>query len=94
MANSLEVYAEALNRGIAKEQARVILPEGLTMSRMYMNGTFRSWIFYLKQRLHHSTQKEHRLIAQEVLEELRVVAPVAMNAFFPIETTHEYKDGK
>lgn len=94
MANSLEVYAEALKRGVAKEQARVVLLEGLTASRMYMNGTFRSWIFYLKQRLHHSTQKEHRLIAQEVLEELRVVAPVAMNAFFPIALTHEYKDGK
>lgn len=94
MANSLEVYAEALKRGVAKEQARVILPEGLTASRMYMVGSFRSWIFYLKQRLHPSTQKEHRLIAQEVLELLRAAAPVAINAFFPIETTHEYKDGK
>lgn len=67
----------------AKEVARVALPEGNTRSRMYMNGTLRTWIFYLKQRLHQSTQKEHRLIAQQSLEILRTVAPVTMEAFFP-----------
>lgn len=80
---SLSEYKIALEKGIAKEQARALLPEGLTCSRMYMNGTMRSWIFYLKQRLHPSTQKEHREIAQEVLELLRTVAPITMDAFFP-----------
>ena len=78
-----ESYQWALANGIAKEQARALLPEGLTPSRMYMNGTMRSWIFYLKQRLDMSTQKEHRLIAQAVLTELRTVAPITMAAFFP-----------
>jgi len=59
------------------------LPEGLTMSRMYMSGTFRSWIHYLTSRLDPSTQKEHRLIANEVLMELRKVAPITMGVFFP-----------
>lgn len=78
-------YQIALTNGIAKEQARALLPEGLTPSRMYMNGTLRSWIFYLKQRLHDSTQKEHRVIAQEALGVLRTVAPITMDAFFPVE---------
>ena len=78
-----EFYEDALEKGIAKEQARAILPEGLTNSRMYMNGTLRSWIFYLKQRLDPTTQKEHRVLAQQVLEELRKVAPITMSAFFP-----------
>ena len=78
-----EFYEDALDKGIAKEQARAILPEGLTNSRMYMNGTLRSWIFYLKQRLDPTTQKEHRVLAQQVLEELRKVAPITMSAFFP-----------
>jgi thymidylate synthase (FAD) len=78
-----EAYMWALEQGIAKEQARAILPEGMTPSRMYMNGTMRSWIFYLQQRLDISTQKEHREIAQLVLRELRLVAPVTINAFFP-----------
>lgn len=77
------MYSQALERGIAKEQARALLPEGLTPSRVYMNGTIRSWIFYLKQRLHESTQKEHRLVAQSALSVLREVAPITMDAFFP-----------
>lgn len=80
---SQEVYAWALEHGIAKEQARVVLPEGLTNSKMYMNGTLRSWIFYLQQRLHPSTQLEHRKVAEQILEVLREVAPVTMRAFFP-----------
>jgi len=83
-----EVYEWALEQGMAKEQARAILPEGLTPSRMYMNGTLRSWIFYLQQRLDVTTQKEHREIAQLVLQELRQVAPITVNAFFP-ETNPE-----
>jgi len=78
-----EAYEWALEQGIAKEQARAILPEGLTPSRMYMNGTIRSWIFYLQQRLDSTTQKEHRELAELVLQQLRVVAPITIGAFFP-----------
>lgn len=81
---AIEQYRRALSLGIAKEQARVLLPEGLTPTRMYMNGNFRSWIFYLKQRLHSSTQKEHRLIAEQVLSILREVAPITTGAFFDV----------
>ena len=76
-------YELALEKGIAKEQARALLPEGLTPSRLYMNGTLRSWIFYLQQRLHPSTQKEHRQVAEQALAILRGVAPVTAAAFFP-----------
>ena len=76
-------YEAALSNGIAKEQARALLPEGLTTSRMYANGTLRSWVHYLQSRLDPSTQREHRQIAQQVLEVLRDVAPVTMGAFFP-----------
>ena len=74
-------YKTALKEGIAKEQARALLPEGLTPSRVYMAGTVRSWIFYLHQRLDASTQKEHRMIADHVLAVLRTVAPITMDAF-------------
>lgn len=84
---STEVYNWALEHGVAKEVARVVLPEGLTNSKMYMNGTLRSWIFYLQQRLHPSTQKEHREVAEQVLGVLREVAPVTMGAFFPQDDT-------
>lgn len=80
-----QLYQQALQRGIAKEQARVLLPEGLTVSRLYMNGTVRSWIHYLKSRLDPSTQKEHRLLALQALAILRVEMPVTMEAFFPQE---------
>lgn len=80
-------YEQALEKGIAKEQARALLPEGLTPSRLYMNGTMRSWVHYLGQRMHPSTQKEHRLIAEQALAVLRGVAPVTMAAFFP-EVSH------
>lgn len=78
-----DAYRWCLVNGGAKEVARVVLPEGLTPSRLYFNGTMRSWIFYLKQRLHPSTQKEHRLVAEEILALLRTVAPITMDAFFP-----------
>jgi thymidylate synthase (FAD) len=83
MKKAQENYDYALSLGIAKEQVRAILPEGLTMSRMYMNGNMRSWIFYLKQRLDPSTQLEHRNIAQQILRDLRFIAPVTIEAFFP-----------
>ena len=76
-------YGWALEAGIAKEQARALLPEGLTPSRLYMNGTMRSWVHYLGQRLHPSTQKEHRQVAEQALAILRTVAPVTTSAFFP-----------
>ena len=83
MKKAQENYDYALSLGIAKEQARAVLPEGLTMSRMYMNGNMRSWIFYLKQRLDPSTQREHRDIACMILNDLRFIAPVTIEAFFP-----------
>jgi len=58
-----EAYEWALANGIAKEQARVVLPEGNTVSKMYMNGTLRSWIHYIDLRSENGTQKEHREIA-------------------------------
>ncbi len=58
-------YKWALSNGIAKEVARKVLPEGLTMSRMYMNGTLRSWIHYTDIRCDASTQKEHREVAEQ-----------------------------
>ena len=76
------LYSEALKRGIAEEQARALLPEGLTPSKLYVTGTMRSWITFLQARLDPSTQKEHRLVAQDVLTVLRGVAPITMSAFF------------
>jgi len=81
---AVNAYRQALDLGIAKEQARALLPEGLTLSRMYMNGNIRSWIFYLKQRLDPTTQKEHRELAMQVLQVLRGVAPITMDAFFTV----------
>ena len=75
-------YRSALLAGIAKEQARALLPEGLTTTRMYMSGTMRSWIHYLQQRLDLSTQAEHRAIAEEVQAILTQAAPVTMGAIF------------
>lgn len=81
-AYAITAYQCALDAGIAKEQARALLPEGLTPTRLYMNGNIRSWIFYLKQRLDPTTQKEHRIVAEQVLAVLREVAPVTAAAFF------------
>lgn len=60
-----EAYNWAIKNGIAKEQARVVLPEGLTISQLYMSGTLRSWIHYIQLRTEEGTQKEHREIAQK-----------------------------
>ena len=60
-----EIYTWAIDKGIAKEQARAVLPEGLTVSRLYMNGTLRSWIHYIQLRSDNGTQKEHIMIARE-----------------------------
>ena len=65
-----DIYEKALERGIAKECARKVLPEGLTETTLYMNGYLRSWIHYLAQRLDPSTQKEHRDVAVAINEAL------------------------
>lgn len=65
-----EAYSWAIKNGIAKEQARSVLPEGLTVSRMYMNGTLRSWIHYCELRMANGTQKEHQLVAKSAWEEI------------------------
>lgn len=77
---SKEVYDWALSNGIAKEQARAVLPEGMTMSRLYVNGTLRSWIHFIKVRSDVSTQKEHREIAEQAFDVLSTVFPITMGA--------------
>jgi len=72
--NTKEIYQEALNKGIAKEVARVILPEGLTMSRLYVNGTIRSWVHYLEVRMEEGvTQLEHVILARLIAEQINQV---------------------
>ena len=70
-------YKWAIANGIAKEQARAVLPEGLTVSRLYMNGTLRSWIHYISLRSANGTQKEHRDIALKCAEVIAKVFPMA-----------------
>lgn len=69
-------YEWAINAGIAKEQARAILPEGLTMSRMYVNGTLRSWIHYIQLRSANGTQKEHMEIAKACAKVIYQIFPL------------------
>lgn len=70
-------YRWAIENGIAKEQARAVLPEGLTVSRMYMNGTLRSWIHFIELRSGNGTQKEHMLIARACAEVIAKIFPMA-----------------
>jgi thymidylate synthase (FAD) len=72
-----KAYRWAIENGIAKEQARAVLPEGLTMSRMYMNGTLRSWIHYIELRSANGTQKEHMDIAKACAHVIAEVFPMA-----------------
>jgi thymidylate synthase (FAD) len=69
------IYNEALERGIAKEQARAILPEGNTVSKLYVNGTIRSWIHYIELRSANGTQKEHMELAREIGRAISVIYP-------------------
>jgi thymidylate synthase (FAD) len=69
------LYQEALQRGIAKEVARAVLPEGLTSSSLYMAGTVRSWIHYVQLRTGNGTQKEHREVASKCRDELYKAMP-------------------
>ena len=78
-----KAYNWAIDKGIAKEVARAVLPEGLTTSRMYVNGTLRSFIHYIEVRSHESTQKEHRLIALECARVISKLFP-AINNFVQI----------
>ena len=73
---SNEVYKWALDNGIAKEQARAVLPEGITTSRLYMQGTLRSWLHYIELRSGPETQKEHREVAE--------ACAIALESIFPM----------
>ena len=70
-------YKWAIENGIAKEQARAVLPEGLTVSRMYMNGTLRSWIHFIELRSGNGTQKEHQQIALACAQAIAAIFPMA-----------------
>ena len=69
-------YEWAITNGVAKEQARVVLPEGMTKSRMYMNGTLRSWVHYIQLRSGNGTQKEHREVALECAKAIEPIFPM------------------
>lgn len=71
-----EAYKWAIDNGIAKEQARAVLPEGLTQSRMYMNGTLRSWIHFIEIRSGNGTQKEHMEVARECACAIAAIFPM------------------
>lgn len=71
-------YKWAIENGIAKEQARAVLPEGMTKSRMYMNGTLRSWVHYIQLRSGNGTQKEHKEVALECAKAIEPIFPMIM----------------
>jgi thymidylate synthase (FAD) len=75
-AEASTVYQWALDNGIAKEQARAVLPEGITTSRLYMQGTLRSWLHYIELRSGSETQKEHRQIAMACADALESIFPM------------------
>jgi thymidylate synthase (FAD) len=71
-----QTYTWAIENGIAKEQARAVLPEGMTLSKMYMNGTLRSWVHYIQLRSANGTQKEHREIAVNCADVISKIFPI------------------
>ena len=71
-----QTYEWALENGIAKEQARIVLPEGMTKSRLYMNGSLRSWVHYIQLRSSNGTQKEHREVAIECGKVISTIFPI------------------
>ena len=73
---AMNAYKWALNNGVAKEQARAVLPEGMTVSRMYMNGTLRSWVHYIQLRSGNGTQKEHREVALACAQAIAEIFPM------------------
>jgi thymidylate synthase (FAD) len=74
--HAMNAYQWAIDNGIAKEQARAVMPEGMTMSKLYMNGTLRSWIHYIQLRSGNGTQKEHREIAIECANIIEPIFPM------------------
>ena len=72
-----EAYEWAIANGLAKEQARAVLPEGLTVSRLYMNGTLRSWVHFIELRSANGTQKEHQEVALECAKVIAEIFPLA-----------------
>ena len=74
---SKNAYAQAIDKGIAKEQARAVLPEGLIESRVYMNGTLRSWVHFIELRSANGTQKEHQEIARACAKVIAEIFPLA-----------------
>ena len=80
---SIKAYNWAIERGIAKEQARAVLPEGMTESRLYVNGTLRSWIHYIELREKNCTQKEHIEIARACAEALIKIFPMGQDYLAP-----------
>ena len=77
IAEAKNAYEWAITNGIAKEQARAVLPEGLTVSRLYMNGTLRSWIHFIELRSANGTQKEHQEVARACAKVIAEVFPLA-----------------
>ena len=73
---SRNAYTWAVTNGIAKEQARAVLPEGNIMSRMYMNGTLRSWVHYIQLRTGNGTQKEHMEVARKCADAIEPIFPM------------------
>ena len=71
-----DLYEWAISKGIAKEQARAVLPEGMTVSRLYMNGTLRSWVHYIQLRSDKATQKEHREVAIACADAIEPIFPM------------------
>jgi thymidylate synthase (FAD) len=72
-----DAYSWAVLNGIAKEQARAVLPEGNTVSRLYMNGTLRSWIHFIELRSSNGTQKEHQVVALACAKAIAAIFPMA-----------------
>ena len=82
-AQTRNAYKWAIDNGIAKEVARAVLPEGIISTRMYMKGSLRSWIHYCQLRTSNGTQKEHREIAIECMEEINKIFPIMNEMCFP-----------
>jgi len=80
---AIKAYNWAIERGIAKEQARAVLPEGLTESRLYMNGTLRSWLHYIDLREKNGTQKEHMQIARACADAITKIFPMGESYLAP-----------
>ena len=80
---AVKAYTWAIEMGIAKEQARAVLPEGLMESRLYVNGTLRSWIHYIELRQANGTQKEHREIARACADAITKIFPMGKDYLAP-----------